>query len=270
MKDLFNIKDKVAVITGGYGILGRSMAEYLCTQGVVVLILGRNEEEGKALINELKAKGGIAYFIKSDVMNQDVLAENAKFIKEKFGRLDILVNAAGGNMKGATIAPNQNFLDLNADDFRKVMDLNLMGTVLPTMAFAPIMIDQKKGSIINISSMSAFRPLTRVVGYSASKAAISNFTQYMATELATKFGNGLRINAMAPGFFLTNQNRELLTNPDGSLTARGQKIIEQTPFGRFGTPDELNGTLHYLASDASAFVTGTVAVVDGGFNAFSL
>ena len=159
---------------------------------------------------------------------------------------------------------------MNIEDFRQVVDLNLLGTVMPTMAFAPLMIEQKKGSIINLSSMAALRPLTRVIGYGASKAAVTNFTKYMATELAAKFGSGLRINAIAPGFFLTKQNKDLLTQADGRLTPRGQRIIDQTPFGRFGDPEELFGTLHYLASDASSFVTGTVAIVDGGYDSFSI
>jgi len=198
------------------------------------------------------------------------LEQNANDIVAKYGRIDVLVNAAGGNMAGATIGPDSTIFDLEVDAFRKVVDLNLFGTVLPTMVFSKIMVDQKVGSIINISSESALRPLTRVVGYSASKAAVTNFTRYMATELATKFGEGLRVNAMAPGFFLTEQNRTLMTNPDGSLTARGEKIIAHTPFGRFGEPEELFGTLHWLASDASKFVTGTLTVIDGGFDAFAI
>ena len=173
-------------------------------------------------------------------------------------------------MPGATIGPDSTIFDLQMDAFRKVVDLNLFGTVMPTMVFAKVMVQQKKGSIINISSESALRPLTRVVGYGASKAAVTNFTQYLASELAIKFGEGLRVNAMAPGFFLTEQNRTLMTNPDGSLTARGQSIIAHTPFGRFGQPEELFGTLQWLASDASKFVTGTVTVIDGGFDVFSI
>lgn len=270
MMNLFDIKNKVVVLTGGSGILGQSMAEYLGNQGAQVVILDRNKEAGLAQVAELTSKGYQATFIETDVMSKDVLAQNAEEIKNKFGHIDVLINAAGGNMKGATIPPGQTFLDLDVSDFQKVVDLNLFGTVMPTMAFAPLMIEQSKGSIINISSMSALRPLTRVIGYSASKAAVTNFTQYMATEMATKFSSDIRVNAIAPGFFLTQQNKDLLTNPDGSLTDRGQTIIDQTPFGRFGEPEELWGTLHYLASDASKFVSGTVAIVDGGFNAFSI
>ena len=270
MESLFNVKDKVMVMTGGGGILGRGMSEYMCSQGAKVVILDRCREAGKNLEDELKAKGYEAISFCTDVLVKESLEETAEQIRAKYGRIDILVNAAGGNMAGATIGPDQTIFDLELDAFRKVVDLNLFGTVLPTMVFAKIMVKQKTGSIINISSESALRPLTRVVGYGASKAAVTNFTKYLATELATKFGEGLRVNAMAPGFFLTEQNRALMTNPDGSLTARGEKIIAHTPFGRFGQPDELFGTLHWLASDASKFVTGTLTVIDGGFDAFSI
>ncbi|MEI6555198.1 MAG: SDR family oxidoreductase [Paludibacter sp.] len=269
MKNLFDVKGKVIVITGGAGILGRGMAEYMAEQGCKVVILDRMDT-GVALVEELKAKGTEALYLNTDVLNKEVLEQNAKDIVAAFGRIDILVNAAGGNMPGATIGPDKTIFDLEIDAFKKVVDLNLFGTVLPTMVFAKIMVDQKVGSIINISSESAIRPLTRVVGYGASKAAVTNFTKYLATELATKFGSGLRVNAMAPGFFLTEQNRALMTNPDGSLTARGNSIIAHTPFGRFGEPDELFGTLHWLSSDASKFVTGTLTVIDGGFDVFCI
>jgi len=270
MKNLFDLKDKVVAITGGSGVLGSAMATYMCSQGAKVVILGRRQEAGEAQVKALQNQAGEACFMTTNVLDEAILKQNAADIKARYGRLDILVNAAGGNMKGATIPPESTFLDLNMEDFRQVVDLNLLGTVMPTMAFAPLMIEQHKGSIINFSSMAALRPLTRVVGYAASKAAVTNFTKYMATELATKFGPGLRINALAPGFFLTKQNKDLLTRPDGSLTDRGQRIIDQTPFGRFGEPEELFGTLHYLASDASAFVTGTVDIVDGGYDSFSI
>lgn len=269
MKNLFDVKGKVIVITGGAGILGRGMAEYMAEQGCKVVILDRMDT-GVALVEELKAKGTEALYLNTDVLNKEILEQNAKDIVTAFGRIDILVNAAGGNMPGATIGPDKTIFDLEIESFKKVVDLNLFGTVLPTMVFAKIMVDQKVGSIINISSESAIRPLTRVVGYGASKAAVTNFTKYLATELATKFGSGLRVNAMAPGFFLTEQNRTLMTNPDGSLTARGNSIIAHTPFGRFGEPDELFGTLHWLASDASKFVTGTLTVIDGGFDVFCI
>ena len=270
MNELFNIKGYVVVITGGTGVLGRTIAKYLAVNGAKVIILGRKEEVGQEIVAEIKAAGGQCEFLKTDVMNQEVVQQNCDYIVEKYGRIDTLLNAAGGNMKGATIAPDQNFFDLEAKQFQTVLDLNLTGTVIPTQVFLKPMVAQGTGSVINFSSMAAFRPMTRVCGYAAAKAGISNFTAFMATECAKKFGEGIRVNAIAPGFFITEQNRALLTNPDGTFTQRGQDVIRQTPFGRMGDPEELCGTIHYLMSDAAKFVTGTVAVVDGGFNAFAM
>ena len=270
MENLFDIKDNVTVITGGTGVLGRAIAKYLALNGAKVVILGRKEEIGQEIVADIKAAGGQCEFLKTDVMNQEVVQQNCDYIVEKYGRIDTLLNAAGGNMKGATIAPDQNFFDPEASQFQTVLNLNLTGTVIPTQVFLKPMVAQGKGSIINFSSMAAFRPMTRVCGYAAAKAGISNFTAFMATECAKKFGEGIRVNAIAPGFFITEQNRSLLTNPDGTFTQRGQDVIRQTPFGRMGDPEELCGTIHYLMSDASKFVTGTVAVVDGGFNAFAM
>mgnify|MGYP001072018959 CR=1 FL=1 len=269
MYKLFDIKDKVIVITGGTGVLGTSMVEYLAAHGAKVAVLARNIEKGDRLIEQVKANGGEAMFLQTDVTDEAVLKKNAETIATQYGGIDVLVNGAGGNMPGATIGPNNTIFDLNADDFRKVVDLNLMGTVMPTLAFAEYMVKSKKGNIVNISSASALRPLTRVAGYGAAKAAVTNFTKYMAGELAIKFGEDFRVNALCPGFFITEQNRALLTNPDGSYSDRGNTIIAHTPFRRFGNPEDLLGTLHYLVSDASKFVTGTVAIVDGGFDAFS-
>ena len=270
MKNLFGIKNYVVVITGGTGVLGRCIAKYLAEQGAKVCILGRKEEVGQAIVEDIVKNGGVAKFYKTDVMNQEVVEQNCKDILADFGRVDTLLNAAGGNQKGATITPDQNFFDLKADEFQKVLNLNLTGTVIPTQVFLRPMVKQGKGSVINFSSMAAFRPMTRVCGYAAAKAGISNFTAYMAHETAMKFGEGIRVNAIAPGFFITEQNRALLTNPDGSFTQRGKDVIRQTPFGRMGKPEELCGTIQYLMSDAAAFVTGTVAVVDGGFNTFAM
>lgn len=270
MNNLFNIKDNITVITGGTGVLGRAIAKYLAENGAKVIILGRNEEVGKKIIDEIHQSGYDAEFMKTDVMNKEIVQKNCDDILDKYGRIDTLLNAAGGNMPGAVISPDGDFFDLKVEDFQKVLELNLTGTVIPTQIFLKPMVKQGKGSIINFSSMSAFRPLTRVCGYSAAKAGISNFTEYMATECAKKFGEGIRVNAIAPGFFLTEQNRNLLTNADGSYTQRGQDVIRQTPFGRMGSPEELCGTIHYLMSDAAKFVTGTIAVVDGGFNTFSM
>lgn len=270
MNNLFNIKDQVVVITGGTGILGRCIAKYLASEGAKVVILGRKTEVGNAIVDDITKAGGEASFFTTDVMDINKVRENLDQIMAKYGRVDTLLNAAGGNMKGATIGPDQNFFDLDPAQFQTVLSLNLTGTVIPTQVFLKPMVEQGKGTIVNFSSMAAFRPMTRVCGYAAAKAGISNFTAYMATEVAKKFGEGIRVNAIAPGFFITEQNRSLLTNPDGSFTARGKDVIRQTPFGRMGEPEELCGTIHYLISNASKFVTGTVAVVDGGFNVFAM
>ncbi|MGM9710079.1 MAG: SDR family oxidoreductase [Prevotella sp.] len=269
-KNLFDINGYVVVITGGTGVLGRTIAKYLAEQGAKVAILGRKEDVGNSIVEEIVNAGGEASFYKTDVMNKEVLEQNRADILARYGKIDTLLNAAGGNMKGATIGPDQNFFDLDPAQFQTVLNLNLTGTVIPTQVFLEPIVKQGKGSIINFSSMAAFRPMTRVCGYAAAKAGISNFTAYMAHECAKKFGETIRVNAIAPGFFITEQNRSLLTNPDGTYTERGQDVIRQTPFGRMGDPEELCGTIHYLMSDAAKFVTGTVAVVDGGFNIFAM
>ena len=270
MNNLFDINGYVVAITGGTGVLGRTIAKYLALNGAKVIILGRKEDVGAEIVADIQKDGGECEFLKTDVMNQEVVQQNCDYIIGKYGRIDTLLNAAGGNMKGATITPEQTFFDLEAKQLQTVLDLNLTGTVIPTQVFLKPMVKQGKGSIINFSSMAAFRPMTRVCGYAAAKAGISNFTAFMATECAKKFSEGIRVNAIAPGFFITEQNRALLTNPDGTFTQRGQDVIRQTPFGRMGEPEELCGTIHYLMSDAAKFVTGTVAVVDGGFNCFAM
>lgn len=269
-QNLFDINGYVVVVTGGTGVLGRTIAKYLAEQGAKVAILGRKEDVGNSIVEEIVNAGGEASFYKTDVMSKEVLEQNRADILARYGKIDTLLNAAGGNMKGATIGPDQNFFDLDPAQFQTVLNLNLTGTVIPTQVFLEPIVKQGKGSIINFSSMAAFRPMTRVCGYAAAKAGISNFTAYMAHECAKKFGETIRVNAIAPGFFITEQNRSLLTNPDGSYTGRGQDVIRQTPFGRMGDPEELCGTIHYLMSDAAKFVTGTVAVVDGGFNIFAM
>ena len=272
MKNLFDIKGNVTVITGGTGILGRAIAKYLAFNGVNVVIMGRKEDIGHEIIDHIMSQHpeGSVEFMKTDVLRKELVEKNCEEIMARYGKIDTLINAAGGNMPGATIPPDKTFFDLDIDQFEKVLNLNLTGTVIPTQVFLKPMAENGKGCIINFSSMAAFRPMTRVCGYAAAKAGISNFTAYMATECARKFGEGIRVNAIAPGFFITEQNRALLTNPDGTFTQRGQDVVRQTPFGRMGNPDELCGTVHYLMSDASKFVTGTVAVVDGGFNAFAM
>ncbi len=270
MKNLFSVEGKVILITGAAGILGHSMVHHFAEQGAKVVILDRNEEAGKALEKEVTDKGYKAWFLYTDVLNKEILQKNYEEIMAKYGRIDVLINGAGGNMPGATIAPDKTIFDLDTEAFKKVVDLNLFGTILPTTVFSKAMAGQKEGVIINISSESAIRPLTRVCGYGTAKAAVTNFTKYMAGELAIKFGSGIRVNAIAPGFFITEQNRALLLNPDGSYTDRSKSILAHTPFGRFGEPEEILGTLQWLASDASQFVTGTLTVIDGGFDAFSI
>lgn len=270
MGKLFSIKDRVVVITGGTGVLGSVIASYLADEDAKVVILGRRENRGKDIVSQIESKGKEALFLKTDVLDENVLKQNRKDILAYYGGIDALLNAAGGNTSGATIETSGTFFDLNEDEFDKVVRLNLTGSVLPSRVFLEPMVERKKGCIVNFSSMAAFRPMTRVAGYAASKAGITNFTQFLANEVATKFGEGIRVNAIAPGFFITEQNRDLLTNPDGTYTKRGEDVIRQTPFKRLGNPEELCGTIHYLISDASAFVTGTTITVDGGFNGFAM
>ncbi|MGC3977941.1 MAG: SDR family oxidoreductase [Paludibacteraceae bacterium] len=270
MENLFDISGKVVVITGGLGVLGANISQYLLSQKATVIALGRNREAGEKFVNEAEKNGQQAGFYLADVLDKESLIEAREKIVGKFGNIEVLLNAAGGNIDEANIRPDQTIFDVSIEAMHKVLDLNLFGTILPTQVFLENMVKNGSGVVLNFSSMSAFRPLTRVCGYGMAKAAVNSFTQFMASELSLKFGQKFRINAIAPGFFLTKQNKNLLTSPDGSLTERSKDIIRQTPFKRFGEPDELFGTVHYLISDASKFVTGTVAIVDGGFNAFSI
>lgn len=269
LQSVFNLENKVAVITGGSGVLGSAMAEGLLNAGAKVVLLARNKEKLQEKVEVLSKKENEIISFKCDVLDRENIEKVHEEILKKFNRIDIIINAAGGNMPGATIGADQNIFDLKFDDFKKVTELNLNGTVLPSLIFGKSMSKQKSGSIINISSMASYRVITRVVGYSAAKAAVDNFTKWLAVEMSLKFGNGIRVNAIAPGFFLTEQNRTLLINEDGSLTERGKAIINMTPFKRFGEPNELIGVVLWLATDASKFVTGTVIPVDGGFSAFS-
>ncbi len=268
--NLFDIKGQVVVITGATGVLGSEISKYLAKEGAIVVLLGRKQAVGEALVQEIQTNGGEAIFLTCDVMDATSVQSVCDTVLSRYGKVDALLNAAGGNMPGATIAPTGTIFDVQIEEFQKVLNVNLTGTVIPTQIFLKPMVEAGKGSIVNFSSMAAFRPLTRVMGYAAAKAGISNFTAFLANEVATKFSPSIRVNAIAPGFFLTNQNRSLLTQPDGSLTERGADVIRQTPFKRFGKPEELCGTIHYLISEASSFVTGTVAVVDGGFNVFAM
>lgn len=267
---LFSVEEKVVVLTGGCGVLGTDIALYLAAEGAKIVILDRIEDKIKELVDKIKSAGGDALGLVTDVLDKAKLEENKAEILKVYGKIDVLINAAGGNMPGATIPPDKTIFDLEIDAFKKVVDLNLFGTVLPTMVFSEAMVKNGAGNILNFSSESALRPLTRVAGYGAAKSAVASFTKYMAGELGKKFGDTFRVNALVPGFFITDQNRALLTNPDGSYTDRANTILAHTPFGRFGDADELLGSVHYLISDASKFVTGTLLVVDGGFDAFSI
>lgn len=271
MDNLFDLKGKVAVLTGSTGVLGKSIAEYFAAQGcrMVLLCRERSLQKAESIVEGIKADGGEAICLVTDVLDENVLKKNSEDILKEYGRIDILLNAAGGNMDKANVPPTKTIFDMDIEAMKTVVELNIFGTIIPTMVFAKAMLENG-GSIINFCSESTFRPLTRVAGYGIAKAGVGSWTKWLAAELATKFGEKIRVNGIAPGFILSNQNRTLLTNPDGSLTARSEKIIAHTPIGRFIEADELFGTLHYLCSDASKAVTGTICVVDGGFESFSI
>ncbi|MCX7985128.1 MAG: SDR family oxidoreductase [Bacteroidetes bacterium] len=266
VESLFSLNKKLVILTGGAGILASTMAKGLAKAGASIILLDINEESLQRQVSELR-------FIKSDVegyvcnvLNENDVQRISDTICKQHSTIDILINAAGGNTQRSTIGIDKTVFDLTVDDHKQAFDLNFWGTVIPTLVFGKQMAKQRRGSIINISSMASFRTISRVMGYSAAKAAVDNFTRWMAVELAKKFGNGIRVNAIAPGFLITEQNRALLINPDGSPTKRGNDVLAMTPFKRFGDPEELIGTVLWLASDASSFVTGTVIPIDGGFS----
>ena len=268
IEGLFSLRNKVVVVTGATGVLGEAFVNGLCAAGATIVVIGRNEEAAKQRVADVTKAGGKAIYIIADVLNeQNLLDANETIIKE-FGRIDALVNAAGGNVAEAVIQPGSDIFELNIPALKQAFDLNLFGTILPTQIFGKE-IAKNGGSIVNISSVSANQAITRVLGYSLAKTSIDCYTKWMAVELANRYQDKIRINSIVPGFFITNQNRALLTNADGSLTARGQAIIYKTPFKRFGAPEELIGALVYLLSDASKFVNGENIKVDGGFTAFS-
>jgi NAD(P)-dependent dehydrogenase (short-subunit alcohol dehydrogenase family) len=266
---LFSLAGQVAVVTGGTGVLGGMMARGLARAGAAVGVLGRRREQAEALAAAIEAEGGRAVALVADVLDRGRLEASRAEVLERWGRLDILVNGAGGNMPGATLAPGRSFFDLPVEGLEPVIALNLQGTLLPSQVFGAPMAAAGRGCIVNISSMAAQRALTRVVGYGAAKAAVENATRWLAVELARTCGAGLRVNAIAPGFFVGEQNRALLLNDDGSLTPRGQTIVDHTPAGRFGQPEELLSTLIWLCGPGASFVNGVVVAVDGGFGAFS-
>ncbi|MDD3321410.1 MAG: SDR family oxidoreductase [Paludibacter sp.] len=269
MNEQFSIKGKVAIITGAGGVLGGSIAASFVKTGAKVVAIDIRQENLNTRVKELNDLGGEAIGIVGNVLDIASLENVAKGVIAKWGRIDILLNIAGGNTPGATLSPDQSFIDMQIPEWEKVVNLNMNGTVYPSYVFGKIMAEQKSGSIINISSMAAYSAITRVPGYSAAKTAVSNFTQWLASDMALKFGDGIRVNAVAPGFFIGDQNRSVLINPDGSLTDRSKKVIAKTPMGRFGDIDELNGAIQFLCSDAASFITGVVLPIDGGFSAFS-
>lgn len=264
----FSLTGTVTVVTGALGVLGESFCQAIVVAGGTVVLAGRNEETGRQRQQQLREQGADALFVPVDVLDQTALDRACRQVLDHYGRIDNLVNAAGGNIPDAVVGPNDDLFAVNVSALRKALDLNLYGTLMPTMTFGRA-VAQQGGSIVNISSMTARTAVTRVLGYSMAKAAVDNFTRWMAVELAHRYGDTVRINAVAPGFFITHQNRALLTQPDGSFTERGQAVIQNTPFRRFGNPDELTGTLLWLLSGASKFVTGEVVCVDGGFHVFS-
>ncbi|WP_206082092.1 SDR family oxidoreductase [Maribellus sediminis] len=266
---IFDIRGKVAVVTGGSGTLGGSISKYLANEGVKVAVVGRTQENVDLRLGKIEKAGGIGMGLVVDVLNVEELKQARETILKEWGRIDILVNTAGGNLPGATLTEDQTVFDMKIKDFNKVTDLNLNGTVYPSLVFGEVMGEQKSGSIINISSMATMSSITRVPGYSVAKSGVEIFTKWLAMEMATKFSEKVRVNAIAPGFFISTQNQKVLLNEDGSLTERSKKVIAKTPMGRFGSIDELNGAVHYLSSDAASFVTGTIIPVDGGFSSFS-
>jgi NAD(P)-dependent dehydrogenase (short-subunit alcohol dehydrogenase family) len=267
---LYDFTGRTALVTGGSGVLGGEMAGALVGCGANVAILGRDRARAEQALQRMPTGPGRAQVVCADVVDRAALEAAAETISKEFAPVDILVNAAGGNRPQAITSAEHSFFDLPPEVLRQVFDLNLQGTILPCQVFGKPMAERGEGVIINVSSMTAYRPLTRVVAYGAAKAAVNNFTQWLAVYMAQTYSPGIRVNAIAPGFFLTDQNRFLLTEKDsGALTARGQSILAHTPQGRFGSPPDLVGALLWLASPASAFVTGIVVPVDGGFSAYS-
>ena len=266
--DQFSLAGKVIVVTGGTGILGNSFVEAIVEAGGSVGILGRKEDVANERAERINRAGGKALALVADVLDEGQLKQAKEKIISAFGKIDGLVNAAGGNMPEGVLQPDEDIFNMNIDGMKKVLDLNLWGTVIPTQVFGEAIAKTGNGSIVNISSMNSKRAITKVLGYNMGKAAVDCYNQWFAVEMANRYGDKLRMNALAPGFFLTEQNRNLLSRPEGGYTERGEAVIRQTPFKRFGNPDELKGALIWLLSDASKFVTGTMVCVDGGFSIF--
>ena len=270
LSKMYDFTGMSVTITGGAGILGGELACALVGMGANVAVVDRSPEMAERLIYRWEQARGRAVIVYGDVLDPEEIKKTADRVLAEFGRIDCLINAAGGNHPQATTGADLSFFDLPSEALKFVFDLNILGTILPSQIFGKYMAEQGRGNILNVSSMNAFRPLTRVLAYSAAKAGVSNFTQWLAVHMAQEYSPNIRVNAIAPGFFLTEQNRFLLTNPEnGELTERGKSIIDHTPLGRFGDPEDLLGTVMWLLSPASAFVTGIVVPIDGGFSAFS-
>ncbi|AQT68628.1 putative oxidoreductase [Anaerohalosphaera lusitana] len=267
---MFDVKDKAVIVTGGGGVLCGAVAKDLASRGAKVCIVDYHEESAKRKAEEINEAGGQAWGVKGNVLETEAMKAAFDFAVEKMGCVDVLINGAGGNRKEATTSEQMSFFDIPADAIRSVFDLNFLGTVIPSQIIGKYMCENSGGVILNVSSMNAFRPLTKIAAYSAAKAAVSNFTQWLAVHMCQNYSDNIRVNALAPGFFLTEQNRFLLTEEKtGDLTPRGKTIIDHTPMDRFGDAEDLCGTVLWLVSDASKFVTGIVVPVDGGFSAFS-
>jgi NAD(P)-dependent dehydrogenase (short-subunit alcohol dehydrogenase family) len=264
----FSLEGKAVVVTGGTGILGHAFVQAIADAGGAVGILGRNEAVAQERADAINGSGGNAVALVADVLNEEQLASARDKMLDTFGKIDGLVNAAGGNMPEGVLQPEEDIFSMNIAGMKKVLDINLWGTILPTQVFGSALANGGRGSIVNISSMNSKRAITKVLGYNMGKAAVDCYTQWFAVELANRYGDKIRMNALAPGFFLTEQNRYLLTKQEGGYTPRGEAVIRQTPFKRFGNPDELKGALVWLLSDASQFVTGAMICVDGGFSIF--
>lgn len=259
---------KIAVVTGGSGVLGSNVSQGLLEAGATVLVIGAHQNKVDAAVERLRQYGDVTGLV-CNVLDSAEINKARDFVMEKWGRVDILVNAAGGNVPGATIMDDQHVFDMKDEDLHRVIDLNLYGTIYPCLAFGKIMAEQKSGSIINVSSMAAYDALSRVMGYAIAKEGVNALTKWLAQEMAIKYSEKIRVNAIAPGFFIGEQNRRALINEDGTLTERSHKVIAKTPMRRFGDISELNGIVRFLCSDEASFVTGTIIPVDGGFSSFS-
>jgi len=269
LHSVYSLEGQAAIVTGGTGVLGRTMATALAMAGAKVAVLGRRSAAAAEVAAEIQARGGQALAVIGNVLDRDSLVAARERVIAEWGAIHVLVNAAGGNTAAATVEDTADLFTMSASAFKEVVDLNLTGTLLPSLVFGEAIVESGGGSIVNVSSMSASRALTRVAGYGAAKAAVENLTRSLAVELGQRHGDSIRVNAIAPGFFVGEQNRSLLLEPDGTPTKRGSAIIEHTPAGRFGVPDDLAGALVWLCGPGARFVNGVVIAIDGGFSAFS-